>query len=350
MKVSFTRAQQENQTNQSGFKTNYAKAKRGGYRLRWYLVVALVLSPLILVSWFFGKDLAVVRAEGVLTMAPLTINSPIDGKIEEVWVKDEQGLTAGQAILRFSSAGLEAQKALLSREITQLEEDMQVLQGSVKNNLMNSLNAARENQEMQQQLKQEYLEFQKQGLMSLDEIATLQNQHFSARQGVFNAQQQLSQEQERLLAGSAKQWRNQLQLQLLEIKEQIEQHTLTSPYPSKIAEMLVQPGQFVEKGTPLFIIAGKEQAETQVYLAPKYIEYGQIGRTATVTLPNGDSYLAKVSKSSEITRRIPEILSGPFEGAKPALRISLSVPSDLKYKVEGLPVTVRFHYINRQVD
>ncbi|MEE1674754.1 HlyD family efflux transporter periplasmic adaptor subunit [Agarivorans aestuarii] len=351
MKIRFNKAGETKPTEKSGFKVNYAQAKRGGYRVRWYILLALILSPLAILVWFFGKDLAFVRADGILTMNPLIINAPIDGKITELWVNDEQIVNANQALLSFSIATLSAQKALLKDDIAKLEQGLAQINDGVKRNLSSSLLSAQKNLKQHQEFEQEYRQYQEQGLMSLDEVATLQNQYFSAEQGVFKVQQQLSQEQERMLAGPAQQWRNQLRLQVLELQQQIDQRTLTAPYQTKVSEMMVQVGQYVEKGTPLLILAGRNQPEVQVYLPPKYIEYGQLGRTATVTLPNGEDYLAEVLRGTEIAQKIPDILSGPFEGAEPALKVSLSVPKRLKQQiVEGMPVSVRFHYVNRDLN
>ena len=79
----------------------------------------------------------------------------------------------------------------------------------------------------------------------------------------------------------------------------------------------------------------------------KYLEFVQIGQKATIRLPSGDVIRAEVSEPTQLVSKIPSSLSGPFDGQKSALKVTLSLKGELAFSVEGLPVEVRFyHYPN----
>ena len=49
MKVNFHLDKKNKPQSESGMKVAYGQAKRGGYRLRWYLILAIVISPLLFI-------------------------------------------------------------------------------------------------------------------------------------------------------------------------------------------------------------------------------------------------------------------------------------------------------------
>jgi hypothetical protein len=84
------------------------------------------------------------------------------------------------------------------------------------------------------------------------------------------------------------------------------------------------------------------------YLAPKYVKYAQIGRYATVTLPGGRKLKARVSENANLTKRLPADLSSPIGSRDLMLLVNLELLMPLPeiQRVDGLPVSVRFHYRN----
>lgn len=52
MKVNFHLDKKNKPQSESGMKVVYGQAKRGGYRLRWYLILAIVVSPLLFMAYY----------------------------------------------------------------------------------------------------------------------------------------------------------------------------------------------------------------------------------------------------------------------------------------------------------
>ncbi|MEW6999460.1 hypothetical protein AADZ86_17365 [Colwelliaceae bacterium BS250] len=77
------------------------------------------------------------------------------------------------------------------------------------------------------------------------------------------------------------------------------------------------------------------------------MDYIKVGQTAIIELPNGDKYRGTINEPAQFTQKLPAILSGPFEANKAAIKVTLDITPAPTVMPEGLPVTVRFHYLNR---
>ncbi|WP_434938522.1 hypothetical protein ACRWQN_14530 [Shewanella sp. HL-SH8] len=94
----------------------------------------------------------------------------------------------------------------------------------------------------------------------------------------------------------------------------------------------------------MLLISGRKKPVITAYLAPKYFSHAQIGQQATIKLPDGSKLRAKISEPTELVSRLPQQLSGPFEGDKAVLKIILTLDDSLPVSIEGLPVEVIFYY------
>ena len=67
MKIRFNSDKERNPTQDGGLKVLYAPGKRVAFRLRWYLILLLISSPLL---WFFGihGSLALTALEEQITL------------------------------------------------------------------------------------------------------------------------------------------------------------------------------------------------------------------------------------------------------------------------------------------
>lgn len=350
MKINFRHDKQAQPEQDKGFNNQYAPAKRSAYKMRWYLVMALVLSPIIFIVGYYGKSLALVEANGILTFDPLVIVAQDDGQIEEVSIAKRQHVSEEEVLLRLVDESNQQKAALIKRKITRLSRDI-LNQSRLNLEVIDSQIAeANDHLAIQQKFADEYGGYLREGLLSLEEKSSLQTDMNTARLALYAATAKRVNELERQSAGPSIQWRTQLELDLIDVAAKQERHIIRSPMATSVSDIHVQQGQYVKKGQKLLTLSGIKKPEIHVYLDPKYLKYSHLGQTATISLPSGESLNAIVSKSTEMAKRIPAVLAGPFEGSKPALKVTLSLKEPLPnlLKVEGLPVSVRFHYLIRE--
>ncbi len=74
MKVNFHLDKKNKPQSESGMKVAYGQAKRGGYRLRWYLILAIVISPLLFMAYYLFKTQILVTAPGIVTFLSINDN------------------------------------------------------------------------------------------------------------------------------------------------------------------------------------------------------------------------------------------------------------------------------------
>ncbi len=75
MKVNFHLDKKNKPQSESGMKVVYGQAKRGGYRLRWYLILAIVVSPLLFMAYYLFRTQVLVTAPAIITSYPLTVTA-----------------------------------------------------------------------------------------------------------------------------------------------------------------------------------------------------------------------------------------------------------------------------------
>ncbi|WP_412496154.1 hypothetical protein [Shewanella chilikensis] len=82
MKVTYQAAAKAQQpTRDQGLKVDYAPAKRGGMKWRWYLLLLLVIAPVVLLLWVLLRPSLFVLAPGILTSEPLEMRAMQKGQI-----------------------------------------------------------------------------------------------------------------------------------------------------------------------------------------------------------------------------------------------------------------------------
>lgn len=82
-----------------------------------------------------------------------------------------------------------------------------------------------------------------------------------------------------------------------------------------------------------------------MYLKPDRMDYVAIGQTASLTLPNGKIYDGIVNTPTQLSEKLPDVLSAPFRRSEAMIKVTLDISPIPDVMVEGLPVKVRFHYV-----
>ena len=87
----------------------------------------------------------------------------------------------------------------------------------------------------------------------------------------------------------------------------------------------MQAGEVVGQELPLMWLSGRDNPVVIAYLEPKHLEFVAIGQNASVKLPTGDTFRAQINEPTELVGKLPKYLSGPFDGEKPVLKVTLTI-------------------------
>nr|WP_210736163.1 HlyD family efflux transporter periplasmic adaptor subunit [Shewanella algae] len=337
VKVTYQAAAKAQQpTRDQGLKVDYAPAKRGGMKWRWYLLLLLVIAPVVLLLWVLLRPSLFVLAPGILTSEPLEMRAMQKGRLLELSVQPGSRVDAG-----LDASIDELQRQLAELTPPSLEQDLAIL-GQLEQRVL----VAEQGVKRQDELLSQFESFRKQGVVPTADMAAVMQAHTSARMALEQAraellQQRQLQQQERD-AGVIAQSRNSLLLKLAELQAKRQQLTIQAPFAGRVADVLVQQGETIAEQQPMLWLSGRAQPVVVCYLAPKYLNYVAQGQQASVKLPNGTRIRAEIKEPTELVGKVPKQLSGPFDGDKPALKVTLALHQSLPLAIEGVPVEVSF--------
>lgn len=345
MKINFQKTQQHHPTIQEGVRVQYGAGKRIAFRFRWYLILFLVISPLLLFVWYATKGKITVEAEGVLTTEPIVLKADNDAIVASISVVPGEFVTEKTPLLSLNRPVLLSEINEVEHAVEQLEQEVGANYGQKEQLLQQEQKTAEQNLADKTELYKKFDSFrQTGGVLQLEQWATVSELAVNAKMKVLNVQESLVDLAQEKLTGSAQQYLNQLNLRLAILKTQMSQLHLSAQSQGEVKDVLVKPGMMVLKGDPLLVFANQRKPKVIAYMDPSDMSFSKLGQQATVTLPNGESLSAVVCEPTKMAETIPPQLADPFEDKKSALKVVLELSTLPSQTIEGLTVQVRFHY------
>lgn len=349
MKISYSAGSKSTRpTIEQGLKVDYAAAKRGAYKARWYMLLAVIILPMLLILWLLLRPKLLVLAPGIVTTDPVELRAPVAARLLSIDVTEGQQLQAGSVLLQLHNPQLDAQITELQSQLAQLALPVNTSDLAVLQQREAAIAIAADAVTQQAAYLQSYQDFKRSGLVSTHEMAVVQQTLTNAKLALEQAKTeviQLRQQQEiQALAGTVAQAQRQLQLSLAQLQAQRDQLQLRATRPGKVIVIQVKPGEYLHQDQPLLILSNRPQPVIFAYLPPKYMNYAKPGQQASVKLPNGDKVRATITEPAELLQRLPANLAGPFDGEQAVLRLTLTPQQPLP-DIEGLPLEISFDYL-----
>jgi multidrug resistance efflux pump len=316
-----------------GLKVPYAPAKRKSPKWRWWLILAVVLSPALYLVFTALRSLLILSANGTVMLEQYEVRATGTGQLVELAAVQGTLVSRGQILARIRDASLEA--AIASGR-TQRREPRKVdrrTEAGLREELelhQRVLSAAQERVAVVKELIESRA-------ATSGELREAQIAADEAAVAVLRLQRQLAgQPVDEVLPTSDLQ-------RLLAAREQL---TIRAPVSGRVLELHAGRGEFVTAGTPLLQVAVEHDPRVLAYIAPELSSKVKVGTRATITFPDKSKVQAVVADRSMLTRRLPADLVNQF-GARPltiVLNLQTDAPWPESHQIHGLPVTVRFHY------
>lgn len=352
MKISFRSPKSVTPDRERGIRLPYAPAKRAVARWRWYLVVALVTTPLLLLFARIFYSIFIVTASGLITLEKVPINAQIAGWVKGIVTRPGEQVTPGQLLAVMASSELEQREELLQAE-QQARQSASVgpSYGSVLRELEYSVKLA-------QQVADYYAGYVKdlrflfnKGAATVADLKLAESQKHQAelslqQMRISLASRQLEEQRNRLPTQEYETRMELIRAELEALAGQKSRLVYTSPVRGRVLELHAEMGQSISQGQPLLTLGNLDAISVTVYLDPRHIRYARPGQRATVKLGDGRQFAAVVRKAPEMTVRIPAPVTPALGEREFMLLVLLDpldplLPSDL---VDNLPVTVRFPF------
>ncbi|WP_162064152.1 HlyD family secretion protein [Vibrio taketomensis] len=347
MKVNFHLDKKNKPQSENGMKVVYGQAKRGGYRIRWYLILLLVISPIIFMAYYLFQSKLLVTAPGIVTSYPITLTSTQAANVGQISTQVGTEVNTDESLLLLSDPALNA-------EITYLNQEIEKLKGNVDDNTnalyQTMIAETKASLYRVTQIQKKYDENRRKGLVSDADYAAIINvsnglntQLSEQKIAYLDAQTERKQVN---LAGPISQAQRSLMQELVVKKVQQDNLTYLAPFTGRVLDIHVHEGQRVTDNYPLVTLARNITPEVTAFLNPKHLKYSQLGTSARIIFPDGAVFSAQVSRPVEVVNKLPTELQSPFEGQAAYLKVTLSFNEPLEKTrwIEGVNVEVDFSF------
>lgn len=348
MKVQFHLDKNKQPTTDNGMNVAYGNVKRGGYRVRWYLILALVLSPILVMGYYFVQQYVLTIAPGIITTEPLMLTAPQNSIVKSIKVQDGDAVAAQQLVIELQDPTLDQDIEFLRNELRTLNETLAHRKIEDFKPYIAAINVATKNVDKIATIKDIYEQYIKEGKVSQVDYAAIISLYSNAESVLMNANIALYEAQalaaKQKIVGGTAQLRRSLNQKLATKMHQYNALIIRSPFAGHTIDMAAIAGQRVSQGDVLAVIAPKVAPFVMTYLSPKYISKAALGSEVTVVMPNGKRVKAKVAVSTTVASKLPVQLTKPFEAPESLLKIKLTLVDalDAGSWVEGIPVKVSF--------
>lgn len=336
MKIRFNSSKEQQPTQELGLKVLYAPGKRLAFKLRWYLILLAVTSPLL---WLLGRavlSMWLIEAPAQLLLPSTELRAREPAQVQSLLVKAGDRVIPGQLLMQLDNPEWRERLALLAEpnaasvavtaQQAQLHEHEQATLRRLQDSAARRLSQA-------------------QALLALG--AATQGEVQAAADEL--ARRQLAVLQfDRLLTAPQAEDRGvaQRQLERQWLQARLQGLVVRADDAGVVSEVLVGEGENVGPGTLLMRVQHNDKMLLWVFLDPRHIEYAVPGQALRLGLPDGSWLAAEVVRQVEESAAIPDELRPAFASTGRSLRVlaRLNEPLAERWKVNRLGLVARFKH------
>ena len=347
MKVQFSSAKRLSPDVEHGLKLPYAPGKRAVSKAGWYVILAIVCSPLVYFVYQIFTTSVFVSEPGYITLEKRQVNSSAAGRLVAMDVEVGTDVREGQVIARLEDRNLEAEARRVVAEMAAIESAMVVGPTSTERSLARERLALAEDElEFHERRHETVVDLFEQGAATVAEVNNADAAVRRAQLTVTEVREALAAMDRRGIDGTSTPGYARLRARAAELEERRRELVQRSPAAGRVLDIFAQPNEVIPVGSELMLIGEPGGPFVTAYIDPKYSKYAQLGQPAKIKLPDGDTVGAKIIELPEVTQRLPAEFVGPLglRRMKVLARLALDEPLSDGNRVDGLPVLVRFPF------
>lgn len=355
MKVKFQSEKQRNPSSEKGIQVPYGPGRKHLPRVRWWLILLFVFSPLIYFVFTLVRDVALIEVPGNLAFPAQTYRASSGGVVETVFVKASDEVVTDQPLIQLSDQSLNS-------EIRQVVAEQNSLNNWIDQRFVEENAGAYVDYQYEQAIRS--LNNQRSYLNTISRLlavgAATRGEFLAAEQALLDAEQRVAtlvesrraearQSQAEAREGLAQALGNTQRLALLSerlrsLYDRRSELLVQSRGAGQVLSVSVVAGEVVGPGTALLEVGSRDQVEVRVYIPVEDIDYAKLGQEGLVSLANNRSFRARIVGLPQTAARVPSEFSGPFGERNSGIMATMQPlePIADEWAINGLPVSVRF--------
>lgn len=330
MKIRFRSTKEQHPTQDHGMQVLYAPGKRLAFKLRWYLILFLILLPALWLAGRYGLALLRVEAPALVRLPTLEVRALQPGEVRALRVQVGDHVQAGAPLVDLDNPDWRLRLSLL--------------QAGTANSGASTAGLGAHNRAVLRSLVDRAAQKVNDTRRLLQQGAATRGELLEAQNALDSRESELLAFERSLTAGEGQRYDLQQQRESQWLKEQLARMDVHASEAGRVAEVIAAPGENVGPGTLLMRLEREGPAQLWVYLDPKDVEHSTPGSALDVRLPNGDWVGARVISTAESANPLPTDLRKPFSSPTRGLMVParFTEPLDSEWRIDSLPVRVRF--------
>lgn len=329
MKVRFDSPKETRPAEEQGLQVLYAPGKRMAFRLRWYLLLLLVASPLL---WLGGQWLLAlerIEAPARLYVPALQVRAFESAQIREILVEPGQVVAKGDLLMRLDNPQWRERLALLADAEAAVPVAAGELPSRERQLLRSAVGAA-------EQRLAEVRRLLAQGAATRVELFQVEAERDARQQALLQFEQRLLQPEPATMV--------QRRLERRWLEQRLAGLDVRAPEDGRVLDLAVDPGESVAAGLPLLTLEKRQRVQVWVYLPARHAAYAQPGQELSLRLPDGTRQSARVVRQVYDTARVPAELQPAFASSARTLLVLVEPTEALAdlWRINQLGLQARF--------
>lgn len=348
MKIRFDSSDRRRAGQDGGLKVRYGPARRVAFRLRWYLILLLVASPVIYFLYSLISDQVSTEVPAMIWYPQHQLLARVAGFVDSVEVEPWERVQRGDTVVVQRSPQLESRLQQIEGELEKLRERVVHSRREQQADLDHRIGLLEDNLGDVRSHEARLARLIERGSASQGELMPVR----AERARIEERLAELEGERQRLpQADRVESWPDTLQVrhdQLQSERAQVQQErTLLvkeADLDGVVTELLAEPGQFVTVGTPLLRYSGT-RLRLVAYIEPRHLERRIVpGREVTLVLPDRTHVAGVVRDTVGAANLLPAELRTGIGDGQSAVPVIVEPDAMLPevWRVDRLPLRVKF--------
>ncbi len=334
MKIRFDSAKEHHPARDGGAKVLYAPGKRTAFRLRWYLILLLVASPILIFAGKLAWSIWIVEVPAQILFSITEVRSRDAAQVTRVLVEPGQKVERHQLLVELENPEWRLRLEQLRAVSAELANLPYTRSGSLNQVFTDQLERAERRIAIVTRLLSQGAATRGELMAAADDRDGKLAQLLELQQREMQASANPSDVRADGMRDAEENW----------LQQKLSSLASRAQSAGEVVEILVNEGENVGPGTLLMRLRSSDAATIYAYIDLAYADYAQAGQALRLKLPDGRWLDAHIRSDPHMTETIPSDIRAAFSSQKRGLLVIVETDEAIppRWLVNQLPLEARF--------